>query len=40
MNGFLRRDERLAYFELTKQKLSRDERRGMKKKIVKQTKRK
>jgi hypothetical protein len=35
MNGFFRRNERLAYFKLTKLKLFGNERRGMKKKIVK-----
>jgi len=35
MNGFFRRNERLAYFKLTKLKLFGDETRGMKEKIVK-----
>jgi hypothetical protein len=39
MNGFFKRDERLAYFKLTKLKLSGDERIGMKKKVVKKTER-
>ncbi len=35
MNGFSRRDERSTYFKLTKLKLPRDDKRGMKKKVVK-----
>jgi hypothetical protein len=36
MKGIFKRDERKTYFELTKLKLSRNERRGMKRKVVRQ----
>jgi hypothetical protein len=39
MNGFFRRDEKITYFKLTKLKLFGDERRGMRIKVVKQTRR-
>jgi hypothetical protein len=39
MNGVFRRDEKITYFELTKLKLFGDERRDMRRKVVKQTRR-
>jgi hypothetical protein len=36
MKGFFKRDERKAYFKLTKLKLFGDERRGMRRKVVRQ----
>jgi hypothetical protein len=39
MNGFFKRDEKIAYFKLMKLKLSKDEKKSMRRKVVIQTRR-
>jgi hypothetical protein len=39
MNGFFKKDEKITYFKLMKLKLSRNEKRTMRRKVVRQTRR-